>query len=168
MGGIDQGTDQGTDHRTLVKQWAAAVNAHDLARAAELFGEEGLILDLPQLPLRTEWGQGGTHTPGLYLRGRERVERYYGEWFAALPDLRVILAGLIAAGDQIAVEFTLQGTHLGPLLDLPASGNRIGVRAVAMLQLLHGKIHEQRLYYDLATIKRQIAAPPPGAERGSA
>ena len=160
MGGVDQGI----DHRTLVKQWAAAVNAHDLARTAALFGEECLILDLPQLPLRTEWGRAGTHAPGVYLRGRERVARYYGEWFAAVPDLRVILAGLIAAGDQIAVECTLQGTHLGPLLDLPASGNRIGVRAVAMLQLLHGKIHEQRLYYDLATIRRQIAGAPPGDE----
>jgi steroid delta-isomerase-like uncharacterized protein len=155
----------GVDHRTLVKQWAAAVNAHDLERTAALFGEESLILDLPQLPLRTEWGQQGTHAPGVYLRGRERVERYYGEWFAAVPDLRVIPAGLVAAGDQIAVEFTLQGTQLGPLLNMPPSGNRIGVRAVAMLQLLRGKIHEQRLYYDLATIQRQIAAaPPPGDE----
>jgi steroid delta-isomerase-like uncharacterized protein len=155
------------DHRTLVKQWAAAVNAHDLDRTAALFGEESLILDLPQLPLRTEWGQEGTHAPGLYLRGRERVERYYGEWFAAVPDLRVILAGLVAAGDQIAVEFTLQGTHLGPLLDLPPGGNRIGVRAVAVLQLLHGKIHEQRLYYDLATLERQIGAAPRARGRSS-
>jgi len=144
------------DHRALVKTWAAAVNAHDLDRLAMLFGDECLILDLPQLPLRTEWGAQGTHAPGLYLRGRERVERYYGEWFTAIPDFRVILAGLIADGNQVAVEFTFQGTHEGPLLDLPARGGRVGVRAVAMLQLLNGKIHEQRLYYDMATLMCQV------------
>lgn len=146
------------DHRALVKAWAAAVNAHDLDRLAMLFGDECLILDLPQLPLRTEWGLQGTHAPGVYLRGRERVERYYGEWFTAMPDFRVILAGLIADGDQVAVEFTFQGTHTGPLLDLPTEGSRIGVRAVAMLHLLNGKIHEQRLYYDMGTLRRQVEA----------
>jgi len=149
------------DYRALVKQWAATVNTRDLDRLAALFGDECLILDLPQLPLRTEWGEQGTHAPGVYRRGRERVERYYGEWFAAVPDLKIILAGLIAAEDQLAVEFTFQGTHQGPLLDMPASGNRIGVRAVTMLQVLHGRIHEQRLYYDLATLQRQIHESAP-------
>lgn len=152
----------GFDHRSLVKAWAAAVNAHDLERLAMLFGPECLILDLPQLPLRTEWGDTGTHAAGVYLRGRERVERYYGEWFTAVPDFRIILAGLIAAGDQIAVEFTFQGTHQAALLEIPARGSRIGVRAVAMLQLLNGKIHEQRLYYDMATLERQITESPAG------
>src|SRR5262249_19881099 len=140
-------------------RWAAAGNSHDIDHIAELFGDECLILDLPQLPLRTEWGKEGTHQPGVYLRGRERVERYYGDWFAAVPDFQVILNGLIAAHEQAAIEFTWQGTHQGRLLDLPASGNRIGVRAVAMVQLLHGKIHEQRLYYDLATLERQMNLP---------
>lgn len=144
------------DHRALAKRWAAAVNAHDLARIADVFGDEALILDLPQLPLRTESGEKGTHQLGKFVRGPERVQRYYGEWFAAVPDLQVILTGLIAAGDQAALEFTLQGTHQYPLLDIPARGNRIGVRAVAMLQLIHGKIHEQRFYYDLATLQRQM------------
>jgi steroid delta-isomerase-like uncharacterized protein len=145
------------DHRALAKRWAAAVNSHNIERIAELFGDECLILDLPQLPLRTEWGKAGTHQPGVYLRGRERVERYYGDWYSAMPDFQILLHGLIAEGDQAALEFTLQGTHQGLLLDRPASGNRIGVRAAAMLQLLHGKIHEQRLYYDLATLERQIS-----------
>ena len=146
------------DHRALVKRWASAVNAHDLDRIAAIFGPESLILDVPQLPLRTEWGERGTHKLGLYWRGRERVEHYYGEWFAALPDFHVILAGMVANGDQIALEFTIQGIHQGPLLDLSPRGNLIGIRVVAMMQLLDGKIHEQRLYYDLATLRSQAEA----------
>jgi steroid delta-isomerase-like uncharacterized protein len=146
------------DHRSLVRRWAAAVNAHDVDRIADVFGSEALILDLPQLPLRTETGEKGQHQLGKFVRGSDRVARYYGEWFAAIPDFQVIPTGLIAAGDQAAVEFTLQGTHTGPFLDVPARGNRIGLRAVAMLQLMQGKIHEQRLYYDLATLMRQMDA----------
>jgi steroid delta-isomerase-like uncharacterized protein len=150
------------DHRALVKRWAGAVNSHDLGRIVEVFGPGALILDLPQLPIRTELGEKGTHQLGKYVRGPDRVRHYYNEWFDAVPDLQVILTGLIAAGDQAAVELTLQGTHQRPFLDIPARGNRIGVRAVAMLQLMGDKIHEQRLYYDLATLQRQM-----GVDTGS-
>lgn len=145
------------DLRTMVKQYAAAVNSHDLGRITELFDEQGLITDVAWSQVRSLTGEPGPHIPrGAWPRGREAVERYYRLWFAAVPDLQLSLYGLAGGPEQAALEFTLQGTHRGEFLGLPASGNRIGCQAAAMFHFMHGKIHEQRLYYDLATLQRQM------------
>ncbi len=148
------------DPRAFAKQFAAAVNAHDMNRLAALFLDEALIYDIPRTQMRI---------PGSYARGREAVELYYGPWFEAVPDLQVILVNLIASQDQAALEFTFQGTQRGELLGVQGSGNRIGCRAVSVFQFMHGRVHEQRLYYDFATLERQMKgqpAPEVGTRRG--
>jgi len=145
------------DVKALVKAYAAAVNAHDVDRITALFGENGLIFDVGWSQVRSLEGEPGPWIPhGAWPRGREAVEGYYRVWFTAVPDLSLVLYGLVDGGERAALELTFQGTHRGDFLGVPGRGNRIGCQAAALFHFMHGKIHQQWLYYDLATLQRQM------------
>jgi steroid delta-isomerase-like uncharacterized protein len=150
------------DTRALLKQYAAAVNAHDIDRIAALFDESGLVTDYVQAQIRSIWNEPGPQLgPRSWPRGLQAIERYYGEWFTAVPDLRLILYGMVTGPEGAALEMTIQGTHRGPLLGVPGRGNRIGLQVASHFGFLNGKIHDQRLYYDLATLQRQMGGEVP-------
>ena len=46
---------------------------------------------------------------------------------AAFPDLFLDVHDLVAEGDRIAILYTLEGTHDGELMGIPASGQRVSV-----------------------------------------
>ena len=84
------------DTRALLKQYAAAVNAHDIDRIAALFDESGLVTDYVQSQIRSISNEPGPHVgPRSWPRGLRAIQRYYGEWFTAVPDLRLILYGMV-------------------------------------------------------------------------
>lgn len=145
------------DPRTLVRQYVAAVNARDVDRVAALCDANAIVQDMSQQQVRTLFGEIGPHIPqGILPRGRAGLALYWGRWFEALPDLRLVMYGLTAGASGAALEFTFQGTHRGDFLGMPGAGARIGCQAVAVFSFLGDKIHECRLYYDLATLERQM------------
>ncbi len=60
----------------------------------------------------------------------------------------------------IAARFTLQGTHEGDFLGVPATGKLIAVEAVNLYCVSNGKIVDERGKPDLASLMQQIGAAP--------
>src|SRR5215203_2925967 len=54
--------------------------------------------------------------------GPDEVMRYFQETRTAFPDQRNELIALHHADDAVIVEFTLKGTHTGPLRGFPPTG----------------------------------------------
>ena len=162
------------DPKALVKQLAAAVNAHDCGRIVALFDANSIVQDIAQHQFRSVRGELGPHIPrGIMPRGREAVELYWRYWFDAVPDLRLIPTALTGGEGGAALEFTFQGTHRGEFLGIAPRGHRIGVQAAGIFTFMHGQIHELRLYYDLATLEQQmggrlVATPAFSAEQEQA
>jgi steroid delta-isomerase-like uncharacterized protein len=61
---------------------------------------------------------------------------------SALPDLSVSVDDVVSDGSKVARRFTLRGTHLGPLLGIPASGAPVVLRGLAIDRFEDGKIIE--------------------------
>src|SRR3984893_2593293 len=88
--------------------------------------------------------------------GEAEVRRYFAETRAAFPDQRNELIALRHADDGVIVEFYLCGTHLGPLRSLPPTGRAFRCRMTAFFLFDGERINCERVYFDQATILRQL------------
>ena len=90
--------------------------------------------------------------------GESEVRDYFAETREAFPDQRNEPIAFHHADDAVIVEFTLKGTHKGPLRGLPPTGKSFECRMTAFFLFPEGsdKIVGERVYFDQATILRQL------------
>ena len=88
--------------------------------------------------------------------GEAEVREYFRETRGAFPDQRNELISLRHAEDAVIVEFWLKGTHEGELLGIPPTGRSFECRMTAFFIFEGRKIVCERVYFDSATILRQL------------
>jgi len=88
--------------------------------------------------------------------GPDEVARYFQETRTAFPDQRNELIALHHADDAVIVEFDLLGTHEGPFRGLPPTGKAFRCRMVALFLFEQDRLVCERVYFDTATILRQL------------
>jgi steroid delta-isomerase-like uncharacterized protein len=96
--------------------------------------------------------------------GPDEVLAYYRTTREAFPDQRHDNVRLHHTDTAVVAEFDLLGTHLGPLLGIPPTGNSFRCPVVAFFFFEGEKIVCERVYFDTLTIMSQlgIAAAPVG------
>jgi len=77
---------------------------------------------------------------------------------AGMPDGKLTIHDIFAAGDKVAVRFTHGGIHQGDLFSVPGSNRNLTVRAIEIYRLSGGKIAEYWGEYDTS----DLFGPPPG------
>jgi steroid delta-isomerase-like uncharacterized protein len=98
---------------------------------------------------------------GRTYRGKQEVGGFLEVLFTAIPDLHLDLTTRLPHGDHVAEEYTITGTHLGPLFGLPATGRRLRMRAVSFVRMRNGRLAEDNFYVDLAGLLGQMGLFPP-------
>jgi len=97
---------------------------------------------------------------GEVYDGEEAVRGYYAATRAAFPDQRNVVHAIHHADDAVIVEFDLLGTHRGPLRGIPPTGCAFTCRMVALFLFDGELIVCERVYFDAATILRQLGIGP--------
>jgi steroid delta-isomerase-like uncharacterized protein len=88
--------------------------------------------------------------------GEAEVREYFAKSRSAFPDQRNELLSLRHADDAVITEFWLLGTHLGRLGGLEPTGRTFRCRMTAFFIFEGEKIVCERVYFDQATILRQL------------
>lgn len=101
--------------------------------------------------------------------GPAEIGGYLGGVFKAVPDLETEWS-ITTADDRVAVvQWTMRGTFTGePFMDVEATGKRIELRGIDVMQIADGKIQHNTAYYDGMEFARQIGMMPAadsGAEK---
>jgi steroid delta-isomerase-like uncharacterized protein len=96
---------------------------------------------------------------GQVFDGEEQVRQYYAASRAAFPDQRNEIHSLRHADDAVVVEFDLLGTHLGDFVGNEPTGRTFRCRMAAIFEFDRDRIVCERIYFDAATILRQLALP---------
>jgi steroid delta-isomerase-like uncharacterized protein len=130
---------------TEVRRHMEAENVHDFDAVIETFSHPRYEL----IPT------GAVHD------GEAAVRAYFRETRAAFPDQRNELISLRHADDAVIVEFWLLGTHRGPLLGLAPTGRAFRCRMTAFFLFEGAKIVCERVYFDAASILRQLTEGAP-------
>lgn len=84
--------------------------------------------------------------------------------FTAFPDLNVTTNDLIAEGDKVVKVWTVNGTHNGDFMGIPATGKPIVVKGIEMFRIAEGKIAEIWLSMDNLGMMQQLGVIPPKGE----
>lgn len=91
------------------------------------------------------------------LRGRAAIGAllgaFYGEWFT---EAHAEPRGLVAGDTAVVAEFVFHGKNTGSLNGAPPTGKVVAVPMIAVYEIAGGKIQHTRLYYDSATMARQL------------
>ncbi|MBI3784465.1 MAG: ester cyclase [Deltaproteobacteria bacterium] len=95
---------------------------------------------------------------GQVYDGPDEVQRYFRESRTAFPDQRNELIALHHADDAVISEFWLLGTHKGPLMGIEPTGKEFRCRMVALFLFEGTGLVCERVYFDSATILRQLTA----------
>jgi len=95
---------------------------------------------------------------GAIYDGEIAVREYFRETRTAFPDQRNELIALRHVDDGVVVEFWLLGTHRGPLGGFAPTGRAFKCRMTAFFLFEGARIVCERVYFDSATILRQLTA----------
>ena len=79
------------------------------------------------------------------------------EFRAALPDLYMHSAALVADEDRVVQRYIMTGTHTGaPLFGIPASGREMKISGITIFRLENGQVAEHRTIRDTLMLEPAI------------
>jgi len=76
----------------------------------------------------------------------------------AMSDAKITIRTIHVAGDTALVEFIGSGTHDGDFQGIPASGRKVTMPVITVLDIKDGKIVAEREYMDAAHVLQQMGA----------
>jgi steroid delta-isomerase-like uncharacterized protein len=135
-----------SDRKEIVERFLGAYNRHDAAGFASYFAEDGVLHVV---------------ATGEINDGREQIAAGAAERWRAL-DYTLETRGLYECGEDVWLEWTMTGTHVGELAGIPATHRRVE----GLLGCSHytfgadGLVARDLVYFDLATLLRQLGLLP--------
>lgn len=134
--------DQMTARVRTVEEHIRRENEHDLKGVLDTFGESARYDEEP-------WDD--------HYLGRDQVRAYYQRLFQAAADMQVEIKQRHVADEAVILEVILTGTHTGAWRGLPATGRKVRLPLCAIYTFdEHNKLAGERIYYDRATVLRQL------------
>jgi predicted ester cyclase len=100
--------------------------------------------------------------PGQGL-GPDGFIHYFGELRKGFPDLNIVGEKLVADDDNVAIAYTLTGTHQGEFMGIAPTGRKISARGVQIARFENGKLVERWGSSDQLGILQQLGVKAAGA-----
>jgi steroid delta-isomerase-like uncharacterized protein len=86
----------------------------------------------------------------------------------AFAEMHFTIHDLIASGDRVAVRWSMNAKHNGPLAGIPATGKRVEQRANVIYRMEGGKIAEGWAQMDQVGMLRQLGIDPLASMKAAA
>jgi steroid delta-isomerase-like uncharacterized protein len=124
----------------LIDAW----NAHDVQRAGSFYAEDYQGTDVAQRGAQV---------------GREARVRVLEHYIRAFPDLH-FTGDSIIEGNRVVLIWTMSGTHQGKIMGIPATGQKISVQGVSIMEIEDGLIARGNNVWDTAGFLRAMRLLP--------
>jgi steroid delta-isomerase-like uncharacterized protein len=95
--------------------------------------------------------------------GKEEMREFMQAFYDGFPDLRIEIGEVIASGSLVVAEYELLGTHTGRFLDHEPTGRAFRIPAVSVYAHDGSLFDRETVYYDSASLFRQLRLPLEGA-----
>jgi steroid delta-isomerase-like uncharacterized protein len=133
------------DNAALVRSLYDAYNRRDFSKSLALVSQD------------TKW----TNIPfGTTFTGPQGFREYLENWSTAMPDSKIEVVNVVVGEEWTAVECIGRGTHtgsfVGPQGSIPATQKKLELKFCEVLRLHDGLIKEGHVYFDAATLMRQL------------
>ena len=129
----------------LVRAAFDAFTSGDLDSCVEFLADD-FIINIAGMPFQ--------------MRGRDAWRDNAHVMHSAFPGLEARIEDIFSSGDRVAVRLTMSGTHQGEFLDIPATGRTVEYTSIEIYRTADGKLAEEWISSDIATLMRQLTEPP--------
>ncbi len=136
------------------------MSQQDNVRAAERFGEAVNSGNFEVFKEVTDQGVIDHDPAPDQGPGPQGFIDFFTKFRSAFPDLAVSVEHEVKDEDNIAIAYTVTGTHRGDFMGVPATGKRIKARGMQIARFENGKIVERWGSSDELGILKQIGAAP--------
>lgn len=92
--------------------------------------------------------------------GREGLKQLVIMFSAAFSNTSSTIDDLVAEGNKVAWRWTFRGTHTGPFMGIPATGNTITFTGITIDRIVDGAIVERWNQADMTGLMKQLSATP--------
>jgi steroid delta-isomerase-like uncharacterized protein len=138
-------------NRELLDRYVELYNAGDLEACMELYAEDAVQ----------------RMHDGIF-EGRDAIRDRLARDLDAFADANYVVESFVGEGDKFADEWTFTGTNTGPFRlpdgsEVPATGRRVEIKGMELVELRDGKIVLDNLYYDFMAAVVQLGLVPQGA-----
>lgn len=89
-------------------------------------------------------------------------------FFTGFSNIRHRIEDLVAEGDRVAFRMTMDFTHTGEFMGIPATGKQISFSGIGIMRIADGKIAEFWGNPDVMSFMQQLGALPQPVQTGSA
>ena len=137
-----------SSYRNLLERYVELYNAGDLDGCMDLYSEDAVQI-----------------MPDGVFHGRSKIHERLARELAAFTDVKFGFGSFLEQGDTFADEWSMAGTHTGPLTlpdgsTLPPTGRRVEVKGMEFVRIRDGKIVVDNLYYDNLALLSQLGLIP--------
>ena len=130
----------GADNQALVRDmFERSINQRDDTVFDELIGTSYVNYDMPM----PEPGPAG-------------LRALMGGFFAAFPDMRIVIEQTMGDGDLVCTRGYFEGTHDGDFMGVPATGNKVNVKYIDIWRMADGKAVENWVRLDMLGLMQQL------------
>jgi steroid delta-isomerase-like uncharacterized protein len=137
--------------RDLLDRYVELYNAGDLDACIDLYAENAVQ----------------RMHDGIF-EGLDAIRDRLARDLYAFPDANYVVDSFVDEGDTFADEWTFTGTNTGPFrlpdgTEVPATGKRVEIKGMELVEVHDGKIVVDNLYYDFMASLVQLGLVPQGA-----
>jgi steroid delta-isomerase-like uncharacterized protein len=134
-------TDLATYADTINEAW----NSHDMEKVLSFYSPEYVGDDVGQASL---------------LRGHEGLRLMLETYWHAFPDLQFTVTDAVIQGSRVAIVWVAEGTHQGPIMNIPPTRHKVEVRGVSIIDVEDGHVVRGQYVWDLAGMLRHMGLLP--------
>ena len=126
---------------TINQAW----NSHDIEKVLSFYSPNYVGDDVGQASL---------------LRGHEGLRAMLDVYWRAFPDLQFAVKDVVIQDSRVAIVWVAEGTHQGTIMNIPATGHRVEVRGMSIIDVEDGLIVRGQYIWDLAGMLRHMGLLP--------
>lgn len=134
-----------TDLAVFAARVNQAWNSHDIEQVLGFYSPDYVAEDVGQ---------------AFLLRGHAGIRSMLEKYWQAFPDLEFTLMDAVVQGRRLAIVWMAEGTHAGPIMNIPPTGRRVAVRGVSVLDVEEGLVVRGQYIWDLAGMLRNMGLLP--------
>lgn len=91
---------------------------------------------------------------------QEQTIQYMAAVGSAIPDFKFSIDDIFAEGDKVVARYTIQGTHKGTFMGIPATGKQLMEKGVEIFKIAGGKLAEGWDFPDSLGLMTQLGVIP--------
>jgi len=135
------------DNKSLTHRWFEEVwNQGRESTIDELLGANVVAFGL---------GEGGTE-----VHGHKEFKQFFDNLRNAFPDIHITIEDTIAERDEVVVRIVIEGTHKGNGLGVAATGKKIRLAGICIIQFAGGKLVKGWNSWDQLGMFQQLGLVP--------